>query len=212
MEEKLLKCPNCGANATNHQNCEYCGSLLVRFVDKGIDLSQTCYLTNDEVIPGLIEELTGNLECQKEYPNENVTTEIYDPNGIDEKGTLSCEKVIQISNFPDQQGLHFDLVIPEYGEGWNVFSKLESYPLFTRKALEHNWAEYCINFGNDAEGAARLVSELLNKGAFHFDSIEMRTTYEPWNENNGDNEGDGIPNWVWAVGGVILFLLIKACS
>ena len=39
MEANVIKCPNCGASSTNHTNCEYCGSLLVRFVDKGIDLS-----------------------------------------------------------------------------------------------------------------------------------------------------------------------------
>ena len=49
MEANVIKCPNCGASSTNHTNCEYCGSLLVRFVDKGIDLSTTSYLTNDKV-------------------------------------------------------------------------------------------------------------------------------------------------------------------
>lgn len=29
-EIKTIVCPNCGANTTNHQNCEYCGSMLVR--------------------------------------------------------------------------------------------------------------------------------------------------------------------------------------
>lgn len=55
MEMNVIKCPNCGASSTNHTNCEYCGSLLVRFVDKGIDLSTTSYLTNDKVYAGLIE-------------------------------------------------------------------------------------------------------------------------------------------------------------
>jgi len=77
MEEKLLKCPNCGANATNHQNCEYCGSLLVRFVDKGIDLSKTTYTSNAEVFPGLIAELEQNLRLQESNPNVNVVTDIW---------------------------------------------------------------------------------------------------------------------------------------
>ena len=57
MEANVIKCPNCGASSTNHTNCEYCGSLLVRFVDKGIDLSTTSYLTNDKVYAGLIDAL-----------------------------------------------------------------------------------------------------------------------------------------------------------
>ena len=33
MENQVqtIVCPNCGANASNHSNCEYCGSILVRF-------------------------------------------------------------------------------------------------------------------------------------------------------------------------------------
>ena len=76
MEEKLLKCPNCGANATNHQNCEYCGSLLVRFVDKGIDLSQTSYTSNAEVFPGLVQNLQQNLRMQ-ENSDDSTVTDIY---------------------------------------------------------------------------------------------------------------------------------------
>ena len=62
---RTIECPNCGAPATNHQNCNFCGSLLVRFADKGIDLSTTSYLNNDAVLPGLIKELEKNLELQQ---------------------------------------------------------------------------------------------------------------------------------------------------
>lgn len=47
-ELKSYTCPNCGANTTDARNCEFCGSLLVRFVEKGIDLSQTTYLDDTE--------------------------------------------------------------------------------------------------------------------------------------------------------------------
>ena len=71
-----IKCPNCGASSTNHTNCEYCGSLLVRFVDKGIDLSTTSYLTNDKVYDGLIDALKQNLERQ-ELSDSAVETGIF---------------------------------------------------------------------------------------------------------------------------------------
>ena len=71
-----INCPNCGAATTNHKNCEYCGSLLVRFVDKGIELAQTSYINNAKVLPGLIEKLTENLEIQKEDPNASVVTDV----------------------------------------------------------------------------------------------------------------------------------------
>jgi len=50
----VLSCPNCGAAITNRKNCEYCGSLLVRFIDKGINLIGTEYTSNVKVYPGLI--------------------------------------------------------------------------------------------------------------------------------------------------------------
>lgn len=76
MEANVIKCPNCGASSTNHTNCEYCGSLLVRFVDKGIDLSTTSYLTNDKVYDGLIDALKQNLERQ-ELSDSAVETGIF---------------------------------------------------------------------------------------------------------------------------------------
>ena len=76
MEANVIKCPNCGASSTNHTNCEYCGSLLVRFVDKGIDLSTTSYLTNDKVYAGLIDALKQNLERQ-ELSDSAVETGIF---------------------------------------------------------------------------------------------------------------------------------------
>ena len=76
MEVNVIKCPNCGASSSNHTNCEYCGSLLVRFVDKGIDLSTTSYLTNDFVYEGVIDALKQNLERQELNPGKLVTTDI----------------------------------------------------------------------------------------------------------------------------------------
>lgn len=76
MEANVIKCPNCGASSTNHTNCEYCGSLLVRFVDKGIDLSTTSYLTNDKVYDGLIDALKQNLERQ-ELSDSAIETGIF---------------------------------------------------------------------------------------------------------------------------------------
>jgi hypothetical protein len=79
MEEKTYRCPNCGATITNTQNCEYCGSLLVRFLEKGIDLKKTTYVNDDFTFPGLIAELKQNLELQKEHPDERVATDIIGP-------------------------------------------------------------------------------------------------------------------------------------
>jgi len=40
---KSIVCPNCGASATNLENCEYCGSFLVRFTDQNISFDHDHY-------------------------------------------------------------------------------------------------------------------------------------------------------------------------
>lgn len=75
-ELKTYVCPNCGASTTNTQNCEYCGSLLVRFAEKGIDISNTSYKSDAKILPGLVYELQTNLKIQEELKGEPVETEI----------------------------------------------------------------------------------------------------------------------------------------
>ena len=194
-ELKSYVCPNCGANTTNVQNCEYCGSLLVRFVEKGIDLSHTSYLNNNEVFPGLIEELKRNLKLQEENPNDIVVTDVFKPfsrkGGIsitnsdvcpEKASTPECHAVKKqlciiigfstysnpekVNNFNDQ----FEYNKKRMAEQ-NKFRQLHSFSLFTSYNSsyidEAGWSRretsYAINFGEDAEGAARLVSEILIK-------------------------------------------------
>ncbi len=77
MEAQAIKCPNCGANATNHQNCEYCGSLLVRFIDKQIALDENKYGGKSVKLKGLEAALRRNLEEQERtYGRNHVRTNI----------------------------------------------------------------------------------------------------------------------------------------
>lgn len=202
-ELKVLKCPNCGANTTNAQNCEYCGSLLVRFVDKGIDLSTTNYLSDKMTIPGLAAELKKNLQLQK-ATDEIVTTDIYRVVDKDYYKDMSVVRTgygkyedtdvpivindnksglvivyyeIETLN-PEDEGDYdeeFEKEEQEYDkELLKEFMSLPSYPLFTQhvhrtnfedhitgKTIYYNYHFYAIDFGEDAEGAARLISEII---------------------------------------------------
>ena len=51
-EIKTYTCPNCGAQITNTRNCEYCGSLLVRFAVHGIDVTKTEYMNDTMYFQG----------------------------------------------------------------------------------------------------------------------------------------------------------------
>lgn len=77
MELKTITCPNCGANTTNAENCDYCGSLLVRFIDKGIEIDTNKFKSDALEYSGLLSELKSNLILQTENPNEFCSTDIF---------------------------------------------------------------------------------------------------------------------------------------
>lgn len=87
MELTAICCPNCGANTTNHQNCEYCGSLFVRYRDLGIKFDKQKY---EDQIVGLEAALRDNLSAQ------------HSTNGINHITTfISCDNpgfAVQVMN------------------------------------------------------------------------------------------------------------------
>lgn len=191
-EIKTYVCPNCGANTTNTQNCEYCGSLLVRFVEKGIDVNKTSYTNNDNVFPYLIEALKQNIKLQ-----DGMQPVVTDISWVDKTGPMFENRTISIlststgcawgdgapiTSFERAKGLAIVFQIQfiednpyvqevnyENSQKIKRFSLLDSFPLFMYHDFEykdknHNniyCQEYAINFGEDIEGAARLVSEIL---------------------------------------------------
>ena len=249
MAEQYLKCPNCGANATNHQNCEYCGSLLVRFVEKGIDLSKTTYMTNEGVFPGLAEELRRNLRLQKENQDEPVVTDIDREFGKvenPEDSYLSCvlrtgyaawQDDSLIDSYGKTEGLIIVFSFPyhlnnkdedDYVEQTRHlrFKELDSFQLFTERILNYNLDEdytlhqYALDFGSDADGAARLISEIIQK--VYLVPLSERITVQTGvgddidnirkqeEMRKGINSTDGEwPWWYYVVGGLILLAISK---
>lgn len=259
MAEQYLRCPNCGANATNHQNCEYCGSLLVRFVEKGIDLSKTTYNSNVRVFPGLIDHLKLNLQLQ-DKGNEFVATDIMEGYGDEHSNSISIMRTGRC-DWGDGQKMKlgignkgliicFDFNLEEINgcqdnHSNNLYARfkaLDCFPLFTSHYTEYKtgetwWQghEYAIDFGLDAEGAARLISDILNK-VFLIplnQQIDITTNYglleveaarkqlciahgrtyvglTPWKATL--LKIFSIPTWVIAVAVFILFCLIKCAS
>lgn len=264
-ELKSYTCPNCGANTTNADNCEYCGSLLVRFVEKGIDLSKTSYLSNTEVFPGLIKELEQNLAMQ-EQGDESTVTDIY--RSINIKDNYACPCVLRTGKcswFDDQNillsksnkglviALNFSTLVDtsdldnikynkEEERKLNLFKQLPSFELFTPHnsfytdpwGAKRKGIEYAIDFGEDAEGAARLISEILIKvfevpldenlefyTNYGNDKIEKArrmvyksrgNSYDGDDDDDDDEGGQSYPTWVYWVGSLILFGLLKMCA
>lgn len=233
-EIKTYTCPNCGAQITNTRNCEYRGSLLVRFAVHGIDVTKTEYMKDDYVFPGLKEELEKNLKLQKEHPGMPVVTDIRkkssDGNMISisiiSTGRLRWMDHTPVELESGEGGLLIDLdfvkgndssiACKEFNDRMDSelskFKKLDSFPLFTshynQNFIQHGFErygyEYVLDFGEDAEGAARLVSEILTKveGVSVEENVDMFTNVgnikigiarNNWRKNHGfayDEEED----------------------
>lgn len=196
-ELKTYVCPNCGANTTDARNCEYCGSLLVRFVEKGIDVKSISYLnSNDWVLPGLIENLKENLQLQLDNPKGTEVqtdicggpvsisvfspagkiwtwrdgTEIYDLNSTD-RGLIITLSFFDCRNPLGIRPLTYQSKLTKQDSYKKSFNSLESFPLFISHESSEGYSyivggtftytEYAIDFGQDAEGAARLISRIL---------------------------------------------------
>lgn len=246
-ELKSYVCPNCGANTTNTQNCEYCGSLLVRFVEKGIDLSHTSYLNDNAVFPGLVEELKRNLELQSENPKDWVATDLY--KNFDNR--CDCLSIMNLLSWQDgtrspefdgkKKGLCICFDFSTYMDVANFkdfndekdaqlarFRQLDSFPLFTAHNCTYKEVdgrsrygrEYAINFGEDAEGAARLVSEILIKvyGWSPTEPYDMFTNVErgivrarnAWMGAHGfgnDSDSGFLSPRTWVIAAIIFFVI-----
>lgn len=196
-ELKSYTCPNCGANTANARNCEYCGSLLVRLVDNGIDVD--AYLSGHGALLGLSKALKDNLQLSKQNPNDPVATDVYgkylateDYNFVsvipsdrlifqngrtvfpESKSGLGVIFSFTINNLKEDGLGGYDKIFVEEDKrikkAHENFRKLEIFELFSSNVSKVNNGfigksdcyEYAIDFGKDADGAARLISDVLN--------------------------------------------------
>lgn len=177
-------CPNCGANITNTKNCEFCGSLLVRFAEAGIDISTTTTYTSDaSVFAGMQQTLDKHLQYAKENPGQYVQTNI--------NGNLMV--IVNTKSLDDFEGRRFFESAEVDGLGICIwfcrensneaiqverFKELKSFTLFTHRITRRNeligfdkdnnevyalrtYDEYAIDFGIDSKSAARFCSEII---------------------------------------------------
>lgn len=165
MNDNVLVCPSCGAPTSNHLNCEYCGSMLVRFVDNNIDILSTHYVKADNLLPGLAEEIQTNFLYQKQNENKNIITSLcfvnnflsdyFDAFPVRDTGFFKqylthVPSIERSSKIKDENGM---IVFPEASEhalalrisiyeSWREkklrerFKKLKQYPLFIQRHIE----------------------------------------------------------------------------
>lgn len=167
MENQLqtIVCPNCGANATNHHNCEYCGSFLVQRAAQGMDVSN--YVLDaarfrSSVLEAVLQKYT---DFFMKYPDSGLCWEL-DWNG---KTVLALSPA---SYYSSELGPGYAIDIKSdalqdanaYGRFLNssAFKVFDSY-----SGLENEQGKpvdlYLAIFGFDYKGAMRLILQLLEE-------------------------------------------------
>jgi hypothetical protein len=172
MEEKTYRCPNCGANITNTQNCEYCGSLLIRFFEKNIGINDSpIYTQTDEMLELLVNAFKKNIELQQSK-QKWVTTKVKEAGS--DKVLISVDTSRYLTDyfgdkkfFPDSPMSSIALKIQLKGiKNWytlrNKFKKMKCFPLFSGyEDRDNGLVEYALDFGCDYESAAKICKEVI---------------------------------------------------
>ncbi|MDR1747222.1 MAG: TM2 domain-containing protein [Tannerella sp.] len=184
MKPQQAICPNCGASSTNLQNCEFCGSSLIRLQQQGINIEQAGYKDDSKIFKGLVSALKRNLDLQdmaiRKNENESVTTNIRVKRNGKLEPVCTITRVLAAVDdeifFPNADASKQHLMVvfgycPDDIEGdalkLRKFRNLDILELFTEKIVydndEDKWFEHAIDFGSDAEGAAQLISKVLHE-------------------------------------------------
>lgn len=146
---KTVVCPNCGANATNLQNCEYCNSILVR-----------CYAAQANGANFEIEELKATLyACDPERKIENALQKIYG------KCPVYNEGFIDINYGDDEEcftqllcGLEgFEMNAAMRGNAEYNQAQLRIFKLAKELGVELNRDALTFDFGFDMRTVAQVI-------------------------------------------------------
>lgn len=174
---KALVCPNCGANSTNMQNCEYCGSVLIRLAYNNLPINQELYDENAFVYYGLEDELKRNIHLQRQEQKFICTDAEIERGEIME--SMACQFVS--SNIYAQSfkiiGIRFNIYIERGSAQEKFFKTLDIFNLFElteqgdeRYDLHGNRLQltdiidtYSIDYGEDYKNAARFFTIIADQ-------------------------------------------------
>lgn len=207
MENQVsaIVCPNCGANTSNRLNCEYCGSMLVRFTDHGISIDPTKYGKDAKAIGGLEEALSSNLllqgTCQEnEYVITGMTADMNplkiqfiqsdaatigitgsNPLKNATRGNIALRIPFAIRSYDDEAMMNAK-------ETLELFRKLDCFSLFTPQQNEEGIAYY-IDFGKDTQTAAQVFTQVAKELGLYGRLFDFQTVIK--NKEDIDFDSDG---------------------
>ena len=204
LQVKTIVCPNCGANTKNFHNCDYCGSMLVRFSERNIACDESKYGRTALTIPGLEMALKNNLALQKtEQDTEIAITQINSSSGGFLQIVPSKDVFFGFTPYAStfkpfgDYGLILRLPFAIRSVDMSVaeseriklekFKEMDCYALFT-PVESANASNYMIDFGEDYETAGRMITTILHEIDGHED-YECKTHFLPRKTLRTDDDG-----------------------
>lgn len=198
-----VQCPSCGAAATNLKNCEFCGSLFVRYIDHKLDIEiiKDNSKINNEIFPGLEDFLEDTVLRQKEFVSkygeyisgEFVATTI---------GKTADDYAILIGNVGTntdfsgkrwiQNGLGVFLQFSSDDEFdgksglfyLEKFKKIEEFKLFSDVSQNQSCQCFWIDYGYDIKGAAYISTKIAREV---FGITESKYNIDIWDSSSPEN-------------------------
>jgi len=230
---KAIVCPNCGANTKNYHNCEYCGSLLVRYTAENKVVDEMTFGKDVPEIAGLKDELKKNLSFQRiKKSDDAVVTTITDRDGCVYQvlNTMDCHLGTDTGNpFENsgEEGIAFRVTFEirdnniDFAEQEKArlrwFKQQNFFFLFTPQNHSKG-IYYYIDFGQDVDNAAKLISKIISVDTDTSDifGIETRMVTKKDLENvsgvivNSGQEKRTRIGWIVGVIVLIIVIIIKS--
>jgi hypothetical protein len=167
IEINIITCPSCGASPTNNKNCEFCGSLFVRYKDVKLDHSEL-FDNNSKFIgfiyPGLENELRKNLDLQTN--SSFIITDIMHKGQVVLQIVQTSKLDLKLNGSPKSfPGIAIHVPFTEdRADEYGKFITIEESKLFQSSySSEYDVHDFMIDFGNDSVGASYLASVYLIK-------------------------------------------------
>ena len=199
---KTIVCPNCGAVSSNLDNCEYCGSIMVRiasiFQEEGKDVTKELKELGIEksayVNPVMLEAIEKCvIQCQK-YNTEIKCCFIYDDPGKlvippHWAGSPHYEGAYQICGpelifQPNSAPILIDSFSMSNNDANSRFKRLENYRLAKLFEITQDGNSMCceMQMDNDAKTTAQFISRFFDYIYLVSDSHIVTETYVTINE------------------------------
>lgn len=175
MNTNTIICPNCGAVTTNHEICEFCGSVIVQSKENSVrkeeareiqkrdkyteikasDYPEIFDEIKKNINPIVLSKLKEHLKLQEKNPYKEVKMSM--------RHSSWRKEVSNILRFTEtgteyyEPGLLLTWSDERNFEELERFKKSKIFPLFTLYC--HSY--YFANFGSDAEAAAAVLGEII---------------------------------------------------